>query len=182
MEKKAGALADNAARRRSWMILPLVFFVMLAAVSLLLHIEKARRQKKVLEENERFSALLRARPIEEARAERARFYSTRYYLGYPAASSYAISDFIRRLGDVFQPRQLLRVQIEPGAQNFDFRLTVGIAAGAPGSALWRFTVLFDKLQEFQDITQVSFSEESPVDVIGSGRVQVFTITGRAELP
>jgi hypothetical protein len=175
-------MKKNAARHRSWPTLPLVFFVLLAAVSLLLHLEKARRQKKVLAENERFSALVRARPIEEARAERARFYSTRYYLGYPAASSYAISDFIRRLGDVFQPRQLLRVQIEPGAQNFDFRLTVGIAAGAPGSALWRFTVLYDKLQEFPDITQVFFFEESPVDVIGCGRMQAFAIAGRAELP
>jgi hypothetical protein len=156
--------------------------VLLAAVSVFLHIEKSRRGKEVRLAQERYAALVQARPMDEVKAERVQYYSIRFYLEYPAAASYAASDFIRRLGNVFQPKQLYDVQIEPGVQNFDFQLSVRIAAGAPGSALRKFAVLYDKLQEFPDVIQLSFFKEGPMYVFGIGDVQLFSIAGRAELP
>ncbi len=166
-------------RRRRW---PFFLFVLLAAVSVFLHIEKSRRGKKVRLAQERYAALIKARPMDDVKDERARYYSIRFYFEYPAGTSYAAADFIRRLGSVFKPKQLSEIQIEPGVQNFDFRLFVRIAAGSPGSALRKFAVLYDKVREFPDVIQLSFSEEGPLDELGIGDVQLFSIAGQAELP
>ena len=172
---------ENSPRRRSWPVLPLVFFMLLAAVSLMLHREKASRQKEVQAARERFSALVSARPIEEIKAARARFYGIQYYLEYPAAVSYAASDFILRLSAVVPSGQLRELQVDPGVHDFSFTLTVGIVAGGREAARLAFASIYDRMQGFPEITRSSFLESDPAAAADGGRQEYcFAVSGQAE--
>jgi hypothetical protein len=181
MEEKAGLPMNHPQHRRSRPILPLVFFLILGSVSVLLHVEKARRQKRVQAVNEQFSALVRARPIEEAKAERARFYGIQYYLGYPLAVSYAVSDFILRLSAITPSGLLHDLQVDPRVRDFGFALTVGIAAGGREAARQAFASIYDRMQDFPEITRISFSESDPAAAAAGGRqVYCFAVSGQVE--
>jgi hypothetical protein len=151
-------------------------------VSLLLHAEKSRRREEIRRAEEQVAAIVRARPVDEAKAQRARFYKTRYFLAYPVAASFAVADFIRRLTAVFRPVEILDLRIDPGLHGFDFQLSVAIVRGAPMAMPWRFTVLFEELRNFPEVARVSFSEKSPAGAARGGRGRVFFITGQAEWP
>ena len=178
-------MADNEVRRgdapisrRYRPVWPLVFFVLLVAVSLLLHLEKSQRQKKVLAVKERFAAMVSALPIEEAKAERARFYGIQYYLGYPLAVSHAVSDFVLRLSAITPPGQLRELQVDPGVRDFSFTLTVGIAAGGVDAARQRFAAFFEELGNIPGVTQASYSPKAR-NGPGAGSYD-FAVNGRAE--
>jgi hypothetical protein len=171
-----GKRPDRSPRR--W---PLVLLTALAAVSLLLHAVKWHRRVEVQGLFDQWATLAAARPIEGIKAQRARFYEIQYYLSYPTAISYAVADFSRLLVRVFQPHQVLSLQVDPGVRDLRFELAVGIAAdeGRPGTALWKFAGLYEKLRNFPDISDLSFTQTDPVD---GGRLHVFTVTGLAERP
>jgi hypothetical protein len=171
-----GERPDRSLRR--W---PLVLLAALAAVSLLLHAVKWHRQAEVQGLCNQWAALAAARPIEGIKAQRARFYEIQYYLGYSTAISYAAADLSRLLVRVFQPHQVLSLQVDPGVRDLRFELAVGIAAddGRPGIALRKFAGLYEKLRNFPDISDLSFTQNDPV---AGGRLHVFTVTGLAERP
>jgi hypothetical protein len=165
-------------RRRRW---PYFFLLVLAAVSLLLHAAKLSRHGEVQGLSDQWATRVAARPIEGIKAQRALFYEIRYYLGYPTAISYAVADFSRFIVRAFQPHHVLSLQVEPGVRDFRFELAVGIAAddGRPGTALWKFAGLYEKLRNFPEISDLSFVQNDPVD---GGRLHVFTVAGLAERP
>ncbi len=179
MEERANSPAREERVRRPWPWWPLLLVMLLASVSVLLRVERFRRQKGVRTAGERFAALVEARPVEKTKAQRARFYKFQYFLDYPATASFAVAGFIRRLEAVFGTRQMLALQIAPATQHFDFKLTVGIAAGAAGTIPWKFALLYDELRSFPEVIQATFAEKEPA---GGGRLRVFFISGRAELP
>ena len=185
MADKAGRQADAPISRRSWPVWPLVIFVMLAAVSLLLHLEKASRQKSVLAAREQFAALVRAAPVEEVKAQRGRFYISQYYVGYPIKNSYAAADFVRRLAEAAAPpMKLLKLEINHGLQNFAFKLTAGVVAGGPEPARLLFSGFVESLRNFADISQASFSDPLPATALtpgGQRAMFVISISGQAEL-
>jgi hypothetical protein len=145
----------------------------------LLHVEKYRRAREVRKVKEQYALQVQAQPIEETKAKRARFYQIQYYLGYPTTAAYAVADFIRRLGAVFQPRKILALQIDADLQHFDFKLTVAIDTGAPGAVPWKFAGLYEELRNFPDVSDLSFKEKGPAD---RNLSRMFTITGSVELP
>jgi hypothetical protein len=161
--------------RRVW---PLFFFLILAIVSLLLHMEKSHRQKSAATTRARFAARVRAAPIEEIKAHRARFYEIQYYAGYPTSISYAVADLIRHLDNIVRTVRLLGVQIDLGLHDLTFRLTVGVAAAGPEAARRKFAVFFEELRAFPEIIQASFSVHGRAGA-GDG-LHVFAIRGRAE--
>ena len=169
--------ARPARRRRPppWL---LALLLVLAALSVLLRVEASRRGKDIQKLRTEYASLVQARPIAETKARRARFYMTRYFRGYPWLVSHNAADFIRRLGGIFRPRQILDLQIDPGMHDFRFQLTVGIGGGDAGAALWRFAGLYETLRGFPDITQLSFAEKGPAY---SGPGNIFVISGRADL-
>lgn len=165
--------------RRVW---PLLFFLVLAVVSLLLHKEKSRHQKEVLAAKQQYSVMVRSKPIEKVKGLRGRFYKIRYYLGYPSTTSRALADFVRRVSASINPNQLINCQIDPQLQNFSFRLTVGIVANGQEPARLAFAACFEKLQSYSDITRIAFAEYNAVRAAAAGnRGYVFSITGQAEL-
>jgi hypothetical protein len=182
MEKKTGMPANNPHHHRFWPIPPLILFLIPVFVSALLHVEKASRQKSVLLAREQFATLVRAEPVEEVKAQRSRFYEIRYYLGYPSATSYAVADFVRRLSATIPPRQARELQIDPGVQDFSFRLTVGIEAGGPENAHLAADGYLEEMRKFPEIIWISLAKIDPVPRTGDGdRMRFFSITGQAEM-
>jgi hypothetical protein len=167
---------DRSTRR--W---PLVLLAALAAVSMLLHAVKWYRLVEVQGLFDQWTTLAAARPIEGTKAQRTRFYEIQYYLRYPTAIANAVADFSRLLVRVFQPHQVLSLQVDPGLRDHRFELHVGIASddGRHGDALSKFTGLYETLRNFPDVSDLSFTEKDPIN---GGRLHVFTITGLAELP
>jgi hypothetical protein len=179
MADHMGHSAGAQPYRRIW---PLFFFLILAVVSMLLHMEKSHRQKEVLAAKQQFSAMVRARPVEKVKAQRGRFYKIQFYLGYPSTTSYAVADFIRRLGATIPPRQVRDLQINPALQNFSFRLTVGIAAGGSENAYLAAACYLEAMRKFPEIMQIALTKIDPLP--GSGgvnRVHFFSIAGQAEI-
>ena len=126
--------------------------------------------------------MVRAQPVEKVKAQRVRFYKIQYYLGYPSATSYAVADFVRRLSATVPPRQVRGLQIDPGLQNFSFRLTVGIAAGGPKAARLAAAGYLEGLRKFPEIMRIALAKIDPVPGTGGGnRVHFFVITGQAEM-
>jgi hypothetical protein len=177
-----GQKSTDARSRRSWPLLPLVYFLILAGVSLLLHMEKFRRQKEVLAAKSQSSAMVRTQPAEKVKAQRGQFYKIQYYLDFPSATSYAVADFVRRLSAVIPPRQARDLQIDPGLQDFSFRLTVGIEAGGPENAQLAAAGYLEEIGKFPEIMRISLAKIDPVPGTGNGnRVCFFSITGQAEM-
>ena len=182
MEVKTEQESADGRSRRSWPLLPLVFFLILAAASVLLHFEKNRCQKRMLTARQQFNLIARAAPVEKVKALRGWFYKTQYYLGYPSRTSFAVSDFVRRLSGIIALPQVLNLQIDPGIQDFSFKLTVGVAANGPEPARWVFAGSYEKLKNFPEITRISFAESNPAPGDhDKNRVYVFSITGQAEI-
>lgn len=165
-------------RLRRW---PFVLLAVLTAVSLLLHAVKWRRLVEVQGLFDQWATLTAARPIEGIKVQRARFYEIQYYLSYSTAISYAVADLARRLYGVFRPMQGLRLQIDPGMRDLRFELTIGIDAddGRRRDALRKFSGLYEKLRNFPDISDLSFTKKA---LVKGERLYVFTVTGLAELP
>jgi hypothetical protein len=182
MEFKSGQKLTAGRSGRSWPLLPLVFFLILAAVSVLLHFEKSHRQKEVLAAKVQSSAMVRAQPVEMVKVQRGQFYKIQYYLGYPSATSYAVANFVRRLSATIPPRQVRDLQIDPGLQNFNFRLTFGIAAGGPENAQLAAAGYLEEMRKFPEIMWISLAKIDPVKGTGGGnRVHFFSISGQAEM-
>ncbi|MCX6557474.1 MAG: hypothetical protein NTW95_08625 [Candidatus Aminicenantes bacterium] len=160
----------------------LFFFLILAAISALLHVEKFRRLQDIDRGREKLAALVRARPVEHTMARRARFYRVQYCLGYPEAASLAVADLSRRLCVVFGPARIIGLQIDPSLRDLRFELVIGIQEepGLPGAgkALETFAGLYMELGDFADLSDLSFIKNDPTD----GGLNVFTVTGQAELP
>jgi hypothetical protein len=107
---------------------------------------------------------------------------TRYYLGYPAATSYAIADFIRRLSTVIPPQRVRDLQMGPGLQNFSFQLTIGIAADGAENAQVAAARYLAELRKFLEIMQISLAKADPDAGVGVGALgYLFSISGQAEI-
>ena len=183
MEVKSGQKLVAARSRRSWPLLPIVFFLILAAASALLHFEKSRCQKRMLTARQQFNLTARAAPVEEAKAQRGRFYKISYYLGYAWRNSYDAADFVRRLsGIVRTPLRVSDLKIVPGWQNFRFELTLAIAADKREQAFGVFTGFYQGMHDFADISQMAFSEPTPPDLTPGQAANgfVFIISGQVE--
>ena len=178
MAAKVEQRADKTISRRSRPVWPLVFFLVLAAVSLLLHVEKNRRGLEVRKAKEKFAAMVIARPIDKVKAERTRFYETQYYLGYPTSVSYAVADLILRCDGMVRPLRLLGVQVNAGLQDLKFKLTVGVAAAGPEAARRKFAVFFKQLRDLPGVTQASYSLSGRTGR-GDG-LHIFSVRGQAD--
>ncbi len=166
--------------RRRWPLWPFFFFIVLVAISLLLHIEKKQRRQEIRQTNDRFTAMVNARPLDQIKAQRARFYETQFYLAYPASVSYATADLILRLNGIIRPLQLLELQVEPGLHDLSFELRVGVAAAGPEKARQQFAVFIGKLKNLPGVTQASFSV---ADRVAAGKgLHAFAVSGQAEWP
>jgi len=184
MEVKNGQKSTAGRSRRSWPLLPLVFFLILAAASALLHFEKSRYQKRMLTARQQFNLTTRATPVEEVKTQRGRFYKTSYYLGYAWRNSYAMADFVRRLsGIVRAPLRVFDLKIVPGWQNFRFELALAVAADKREQALGVFTGFYQGMQDFTDVSQMVISEPTPSALTPGQGVNrfVFTISGQVEM-
>lgn len=165
--------------RRVW---PMFFFLILAVVSLLLHMEKSHRQKEVLEAKQQSSAMGNTRPVEKVKAQRVRFYKIQYYLGYPSTTSYAVADFVHRLSVTIPPRQVRDLQIDPTLQNFSFRLTVSVFAGGPEAARLAVAGFCEEIRNFPEVTGIALAKIDPLPGTGGGnRMHFFSISGQAEM-
>lgn len=169
---------DPSARKRRrfpwwvmWLLLP-------AILTLLLHFEKNRRDQELRREKKKFAAIVSARPIDKVKAERTRFYETQYYLGYPTSVSYAVADLVRRVDGIARPLRLLGVQVDSGLQELKFKLTIGVAADTPEAALRKFVVFFRGVRDLQGVTQVSYS--APGQARRRGGMHVFSVRGQVE--
>jgi hypothetical protein len=173
-------MAETAERtgrlRRRW---PLLFLLLLVAVSVFLQATKLLRRRDIGRLAGQYAALLQARPVAATKARRARYYEGRFYLGYPAAASFAAADLVRRLRDVFGAQRLLEVRIDPGLHDLGFQLTVGIGAEDAGRALWTFARLCEELRRFADVSDLSCGEKGAAR---RGGLRLFVASGRAELP
>jgi hypothetical protein len=172
-EQKERAAGRNGRFSRLFLLL-----LVPVVLSLLLHVEKSRRRGKILKAESQLVAMVSAHPIDKVKAERARFYETQYYLGYPSSISYAMANLIRRLDGVVRPLRLLDVQVDPELRDLKFKLTVGVAAAGPEAARRRFAVFFEKLQAFPEIIQASFYGNDLIDA--GSRLYVFSISGQVE--
>jgi hypothetical protein len=169
---------DPSARKRRrfprwalWLLVPVL-------LSLLLHVEKSRRDLEVRRAEEKFTAKVNARPIDTVKAERTRFYETQYYLGYPTSVSHAVADLVRRVDGMIRPLRLLGVQVDAGLQELTFKLTVGVAAADRQAAQRAFVVFFKELRDLPGITQASYSVPGR-----AGReegLHLFSVKGQAE--
>jgi hypothetical protein len=169
--------ADRSGQgRRRW---PLLLPLLLVAVSVFLQATRLLRRRDIGGLARQYAALLQARPVAATKARRARYYESRFYLGYPAAASFAAAGLVRRLGEVFGPQRLLDVRIDPGLHDLGFQLTVGIDGEDAGRALWTFARLCEALRSFPDVTDLSWLEKGPA---GRGGPRLFIASGRAELP
>ncbi|MBN2398830.1 MAG: hypothetical protein JXI33_00655 [Candidatus Aminicenantes bacterium] len=171
---------NHSQTRRRWPLWPFFFFIVLVAVSLLLHVEKKQRRQEIRQTNDRFTAMVNARPLDQIKAQRARFYEIQFYLAYPSSISYATADLILRLHGIIRPLRLLELQVEPGLHDLKFELRVGVTAAAPEQARRQFAVFFEKLRNLSGVTQASFSV---ADRAGSGEdMHAFAIIGQVEWP
>jgi len=162
----------------------MAFLLILASVSLLLHMARTGRQEKMQAAKTRYAALDRAYPIDRVKAQRSRFYQRLYYLGHPSKISYAAADLVRRLcGTVDEPLQVLDLNVIPGWQKLDFELTLAAAAGTESAARAVFMDFYRSMANRLDISPVAFS--GPMKPARTpGRVAagfVFTVSGQMEL-
>jgi len=171
--------SERPALRRRLPAWTLALLLVPAAVSLLLHGEASRRREEIRKAKEHHALLVLNRPVAATRALRSRYYQARFFLGYPAAVSYAAADLMRRLDRVLRPGQVLGLQLDPGMHECPFHFTVGIDAGPGDAAGRRFAVLFRRLQDLPNLSDLSFKEEAAP---AGGRRRVFAIDGRVELP
>ena len=174
MAEQAKQPADRSLKAR-W---PFFFLVALAAVSLLLHAVRYRRGMKIAERQRQYSDLMRARPIAETKARRARYYQARYLIGYPMAASFAAADLVRRVGACAPPLRLLSVQVDPGLQELGFELAVEVSGGRPREVRRRLDAFLGRLRLVPNIMAVDLS--APAPTARGGGVRVFTVNGRAE--
>ncbi len=123
--------------------------------------------------------MVRARPIEEAKSERARFYQIRYFLGYPMAASHAAAELVRHVDALIAPLRLRAVQIDLGLHDLGFELAVEVSGGGPRDVRRRLAVFLERLRHVPNITLADFSGPGPTT--RGGGVRVFTVNGRAEL-
>jgi hypothetical protein len=184
MQLKNGGKSPDVRYKRSWPLLPLILFLILAAASALLHFEKSRCQKQMLKARQQFNLTARAAPIEAVKVQRGWFYKSSYYLGYAWRNSYAVADFVRRLsGIVRPPLRVLDLKIVPGWQNSRFELAVELAADKREQARELFTDFYKDMQGFTDISQMTFSETTP-PVLTPGQAAngfIFAISGQMEM-
>jgi hypothetical protein len=164
-------------KRRRW---PFFFLLALALVSLLLHAAKLRRQGDVQGLCDQEAMLAVTQPVEKSKAQRARFYMSRFYLGYPASASYATADLIRRIAEISQPPvRLLAIQIDLGLHDLGFELTIEVVAAGPKAARRKLAFFLERLRDLPGVFQAKPSPASPSVDVSGGRV--FVINGRAEL-
>jgi hypothetical protein len=158
---------------------PFFFLLTLAAVSLLLHAVKWRRQLEVQGLRDQWAALAAAWPAEAAKAKRARFYQIRYFLGYPMAVSYAVADLVRRVDAMAPPLRLLAVQVEPGLHDLGFELRVGVEAVGPRAARRKLESFMERLG---NLSRISEAGHAPAPRgAGENGLRVFVVKGRADL-
>ncbi|HUU04510.1 MAG TPA: hypothetical protein VMZ49_01405 [Patescibacteria group bacterium] len=162
-------------RRRRW---PFLFLLALAVVSLLLHAAKLRRQGEVQGLCDQEAMMAVTRPVEKTKAQRARFYQIRYFLGYSMAASHATADLVRRVNAIVAPLRLLAVQIDPGVRDLGFELAVEVAGGSR-EVRRRLAVFLERLRNIHNVTLADLSRPGPT--ARGGGVRVFTVKGRAEL-
>lgn len=169
--------ADRPARKRRRRCL--FFLLALAAVSILLHAAKKLRQAEVRGLHDQEAMLTIARPVEKTKARRASFYKARFYLGYPAAASYAAAGLARRVEAAVPPLRLLALQAAPGMHDLGFELTVGTDAALPRAARRRIAALLDRLRALPGIFP---AESAAVDPAAApGYRHLWIVSGRAEI-
>jgi hypothetical protein len=169
---------DPPARRRRLPVWLFLFLLVLAAVSMMLHAAKLRRQGEVQGLCDQEAMIALTRPVEGTKARRARFYEIQYYLGYPMSISYTIADLIRRIDGIVRPLRLLDIQINAGMQELRFKLNVAAEAADPETARQRFAVFFKGFGNMPGMTQVSFT---PMARGGPGAENyIFAVSGRVE--
>lgn len=170
---------ERPAGRRRLPVRYLALLLVPVAVSLLLHAESSHRRQEIRKAKEQQALLVLARPVAATKALRSRYYQARFFLGYPASVSYAAADLMRRLDRVFQPGRVLGLQIDPGMHECPFHLTVGVDAGPGDIARRQFAIMYRDLQDLPGIADLSFHEAAAAT---GGRMRVFAVDGRMELP
>lgn len=182
MTDKSGQASAAGHSRGAWPLLPFVLFLILAGVSLLLHLEKSRRYKELQNARTQSSSTVRSQTVEMAKAQRGLYYQIQLYLGYPSATSYAVAGFIQRLGAVIPLHQVQDLQIDPGLQSFSFRLTVGIAARRPKNAQLAAAGYLKKIGKFPEIMRIELARVDRVPgIAGENRLRLYSITGQMDM-
>lgn len=162
--------------RRCWLIFLLIPLV---AVSVFLHAAKSLRHRKCVEAYKRYKWLPVEKPIGETKARRASFYQLRYFLAYPAQTSFAAADLARRINDIAPPLRLLAVEVHPALHELGFELTVGVEAVFQKRALRKLDAFLKRLANVPGIFDIA---SSPVPApTGKDRMRVFIVIGHAEL-
>lgn len=169
-------MVGRGVRPGKWRRWPVFLLSSLAAVSVFLHVAGARRRHDIRRLREEYASLVKARPIDETKTRRARFYQTRFFLAYPTAVSHATAHLIQRIGLIAPPLRLLTAQVDPGLQDLGFELTVGVAAASQYAAQRSFTVFFARMGALPGIAEISYSDGGRQDGL-----RLFVVRGRVEL-
>lgn len=162
--------------RRRW---PVIFLIVLALISLLLHAARYFRGREIARLQQRYAELVRTKPIAATKARRTRFYQTRYFLGYAMSVSFAVADLARHIADRVPPLRLRSLQIDAGLQDLGFELTVEIAGAGPRKARRRLADLLERLRVIPSVTSADLPGPGPS--VRGGGARIFTVNGRAEL-
>ncbi len=170
---------DPHARRRRLPVWLFVFLLVLAAVSLLLHAARFQRGKEIAKLQRGYAVLVQARPIEETKARRARFYEIQYYLGYPMSMSFTIADLIRRIDGIVRPLRLLAVEVNPALHELGFKITVGVEAVFHKGDRRKLGAFLKRLANVPGVFDIA-SSPAPA-ATGKDGMRVFIVSGRAEL-
>jgi hypothetical protein len=174
MGEKAGRQTGGSSFRRRW---PVILFAALAAVSLLLHAAKLRRQGEVQGLCDQEAMIAVARSVEKTKAYRARFYQARLCLAYPTTASYDATDLVRRFERAARPMRLVSVQVDPSLRGLGFEVTVAVDAKGARGARRKFAAFFVRVQSWPEIAQTSFDHRGR----NAAGQHLFTLSGQADL-
>ncbi len=140
--------------------------------------------------------------MQKTRQERADYYKKRFFTDIPLRYSYGAANFVRRLSIVAAADiQLLKLELNPSAQDIAFILNGSIDADDNINAQGRFLRFYQALKAFHDMAQITFSTikinagnvdntSLPADIVSTkesrkkedNQVELFfTIKGEVEL-
>jgi len=162
----------------------IAFLLILAVVSLLLHMARDGRREKMLAAKTRYAAMVRAAPIDKVKGQRSRFYQSQYYLGYPIKISHAAAALVRDVcASAVQPMQVLDLRVVPGWQKLNFELALAVAANTESAARTVFTDFQQAMANRLGISPDAIAGPSnPARTAGQGAAGfVFTASGQVEM-
>ncbi len=137
----------------------IVIAAMLLAATFYFEKVKSSYREDITQIDKTFSSLSKnAQEIERAKHKRADFYKKRFFTDIPFIYSYGSADFIRRISFIVPHEvQLTRLDIKPLTQGFTFELKGNIDARNNIDAQATFLRLYQRLKEFDNMSQITFS-------------------------